>query len=101
MTESYPKFLKIISKPSRRLDYARLNFTSSTPSLDNAIIKLWGAHTRQWTIACAFSPSKRWCFTCDAATINGRVMIFEDFSFSILRNFDKLNINYNVILSKI
>src|SRR5271157_1795583 len=48
MTESYPKFLKILSKLTRRLDYATIKFTSSTPSLDNAIIKLWGAHTRQW-----------------------------------------------------
>src|SRR5208282_5262040 len=39
---------KIISKPTRRLDYAMIKFRSSTPSLDNAIIKLWGAHTRQW-----------------------------------------------------
>src|SRR5271157_394326 len=39
---------KIISKPTRRLDYAIIKYTSSIPSLDNAIIKLRGAHTRQW-----------------------------------------------------
>src|SRR5208282_5071031 len=48
MTPSYPKCLKMISKPTRLLDYAIMKFTSSTPSLDNAIIKLWRTHTRHW-----------------------------------------------------
>ena len=38
----------MISKPNHRLDYAIIKITSSTPSLDNAIIKLWRTHTRQW-----------------------------------------------------
>ena len=38
------KISKNYLKPTRRLDYAIIKFTSSTPSLDNAIIKL-RAHT--------------------------------------------------------
>ena len=56
MTYSYPKFKKMISKPTRRLDYAIMKFTSSTPALDNAIIKLWHKYTHDdGAIECAFS----------------------------------------------
>ena len=44
MNESYPKFLKMVSKPKRPLDYAMLKFTSSGPALDYAIIKFWRPH---------------------------------------------------------
>ena len=48
----------MISKPpTHSLDYAITNFTSSTPALDNAIIKLWRTHTHDnGAKACAFSP---------------------------------------------
>src|SRR5208282_5570063 len=47
---------KIISKPTCRLDYAKIKITSSTPSFDNAIIKLQGAHTRHWRHSMSLFP---------------------------------------------
>ena len=44
MNESYAKFLKMVSKPTRPLDYAMLKLTSSGPALDYAIIKFWRSH---------------------------------------------------------
>ena len=75
MNESYPKFLKMVSKPTRPLDYAMLKFTSSGPALDYAITKFWRPHTHDnVAIGCAFSPSTLWYKNGDAATKNGRVM---------------------------
>ena len=52
-------------------------------------------------IGCAFSPWKRWYKNCDAATKNDRVMKIWRFFIPIFMNFDKLKINYELILSKI
>src|SRR5208282_818628 len=106
MTESYPQFLKIISKPTRRLDYAIIKFTSSTPSLDNAIIKLRGAHTRQWrhTIHAPFPSEHATGLHATLRRKMAELWRFEDCFYSYIHkfcNFAKLNINHDVILSNI
>src|SRR5208282_1532144 len=102
MTESYPQFLKIISKPTRCLDYAIIKFTSSTPYLDNAIIKLLRAHTRQWRHSMRLFSMNTLVFyvlRCDEKwpSYGDSKIVF----IPIFINFDKLNINYDVILSTI
>ena len=96
------KVSKNVSKPTRTLDYAILKFTSSTPALDYAIIKLLRPLTRQWRHRMRLFPWTLWYRNGDAATKNGRIMkIWKSFCIPIFMNFDKLNINYELILSKI
>ena len=58
------------------------------------------AHTHDnGAIGCAIFPWTRRYKNCDATTKNGRVM--KIWRFLIFMNFDKLHINYELILSKI
>ena len=50
------KMYKMVPKPTRRLDYAILKFTSSTPVLDYAIPKLWSTHTTVAPYDAPFPP---------------------------------------------
>src|SRR5271157_5037985 len=63
---NYDVILSTISKnylkTHPRLDYAITKYTSSTPSLDNAIIKLRGAHTRQWRHSMRLFPENTLVF---------------------------------------
>jgi hypothetical protein len=55
-------------------------------------------------IGCALFLQTRWCKNCGAATKTDRVMKiwrFDFFCIPIFMNFDELNINYELILSKI
>ena len=93
----------MVSKPTRPLDYAILKFTSSTPALDYAIIKLLCQHTRQWRhIGCAFPPEHS---GIKIVTLRRNMAelwnCFVDFVIPIFMNFDKLKTNYELILSKI
>src|SRR5208282_312913 len=99
MTQSHPTFLKIISKPTHRLDYAIIKFTSSTPTLDNAIFKLWGAHKRQWRHSMRLFSMNTLVFyvrRCDekwSSYLDSKIVFIPNFI-----NFAKVNINYDVIL---
>ena len=61
------------SKPTRRLDYAILKFTSSAPALDYAIIN-YVAHTHDNGMRNAYNVIAILEVVCDATTKNGRVM---------------------------
>src|SRR5208282_3895540 len=103
---NYDVILSTISKnylkTHRRLDYAIIKFTSSTPSLDNAIIKLRGAHTRQWGHSMRlFRVNTLLVYMCRCdekwPSYGDSKIVF----IPIFINFAKLNINYDVILSTI
>ena len=92
----------MVSKLTRTLDYAIQKFTSSTPALDYAIIKLLRQHTRQWHHRMHLFPLntqvyKLWRY-------DEKWPSYEDLKnilIHIFMNFDELNISYELIVFKI
>ena len=87
--------------PAPSLRNIKIHIIGPSPWLrDNKIWALTHTHDNG-TIGCAFSPWTRWYKNCDATLKMTELWRFENFFIHIFMNFDELNINYELILSKI
>ena len=92
----------MVSKPTHPLDYPILKFIWSAPALDYAIIKFKRPWTRQWRHRIRLSPEHAGIKIVTLRRKMAEWWRFDDFSnIPIFMNYDKLNINYELILSKI